>query len=342
MGEDTMRVRRVLAIGFVAAAMLCAGATTRAEAPLKLRIGWVALPSELQSILFAHPGIARHVGQSYDLEAIHFSGTPAMITALAAGELDIVPFAFSSLATAIERAGMDDLRVISDEFQDGVPGYYTNEYMVLKDSPIRTVEDLKGKVVASNAIGSALDMGLRVMLRKHGLEDKKDYTLVEVNFANMKSVLLDRKVDLISAVTPFSRDPGLREAARTLFTQKEAIGQSQMIIWAARADYIAKQRAVLVDFLEDYLRALHWYIDPANQKEVTEILAKATKLPAERFAGWVYTHDDQFRDPRGLPNLAALQANMNTQRELGFLKTEIDVKQHADLSLIEEAGKRLK
>jgi NitT/TauT family transport system substrate-binding protein len=336
-----MRARIFRLVAVVMALSAIGIAAAQAEA-LKLRIGWVALPSELQSILFAHPGIARHVGQSYELEAIHFSGTPAMITALAAGELDIVPFAFSSLGTAIDKAGMDDLRIISDEFQDGVPGYNTNEYMVLKDSPIRSVEDLKGKVVASNAIGSALDMGLRAMLRKHGLEDKKDYTLVEVNFANMKSVLLDHKIDLISVVTPFSRDPGLREAARTLFTQKEAIGQTQMIIWVARQAYIAKHRAALVDFLEDYLRELHWYTDPANHREVTEILAKAMKLPAERFAGWVYTHDDQFRDPWGIPDLAALQANMNTQRELGFLKSEIDVRAHADLSLIEEAGKRLK
>jgi sulfonate transport system substrate-binding protein len=336
-----MGVRRSFSVFVVVAGMVVGMAGARAEA-LKLRIGWVALPSELQSILFAHPGIARHVGQSYELEAIHFSGTPAMITALAAGELDIVPFAFSSLGTAIDKAGMDDLRIISDEFQDGVPGYNTNEYMVLKDSPIRTVEDLKGKVVASNAIGSALDMGLRAMLRKHGLEDKRDYTLVEVNFANMKPVLLDHKIDLISVVTPFSRDPGLRDAARTLFTQKEAIGQTQMIIWVARQSYIAKNRAALVDFLEDYLRALHWYTDPANQQDVAEILATAMKLPAARFAGWVYTADDEFRDPWGIPNLAVLQANMNTERELGFLKSEIDVKAHADLSLIEEAGKRLK
>ena len=336
-----MRPKLFLLLALAAPALLLAGAARAAE-PLKIRIGWVAIPSELQAVLFSHPGIARHVGTSYSLEAIRFAGTPPMITALAAGELDIVPFAFSSLATAIENARMDDLRVISDEFQDGVAGHYTNEYMVLKDSPIRTVEDLKGKVVASNAFGSAVDLGLRAMLRKHGLEDKRDYTLVEVGFSNMKSVLLDRKVDLISAVTPFSRDPALREGARTLFTQKEAIGQTQMIIWAARAPYIAEHRAALVDFLEDYLRELHWFTDPANQREVAGILAKATKLTPERFLGWVYTKDDQYRDPWGLPNLDALQASMDLERDLGFLKTRIDVPAHSDLSLIEEAGRRLK
>jgi hypothetical protein len=36
-----------------------------------------------------------------------------------------------------------------------------------------------------------------------------------------------------------------------------------------------------------------------------------------------------------------LQKNMETQRELGFLKAPIEVKKHADLSLIKEAGARL-
>ena len=41
---------------------------------------------------------------------------------------------------------MDDLRVISDEIQDGVAGHGTNEFMVLNDGPVKTVADLKGKV----------------------------------------------------------------------------------------------------------------------------------------------------------------------------------------------------
>src|SRR5580698_9360618 len=47
----------------------------------------------------------------------------------------------ASLALAIENAHLTDLRVIGDENQDGVEGWYSTPFFVLKDSPIKTVED---------------------------------------------------------------------------------------------------------------------------------------------------------------------------------------------------------
>ncbi len=88
---------------------------------------------------------------------------------------------------------MDDIRVIADEFQDGVDGYYTQRLQVLDDGPIQKVEDLKGKVLATNAAGSAVDVAMRAMLRKHGLEAKRDYTIIEAPFPAMKAMLRRRK-----------------------------------------------------------------------------------------------------------------------------------------------------
>jgi hypothetical protein len=51
---------------------------------------------------------------------------------------------------------------------------------------------------------------------------------------------------------------------------------------------------------------------------------------------------DYYRDPTGVPDLDTLQHNLDTQRELGLLKDHVDVKKYADLSIIAEAGKRLK
>jgi sulfonate transport system substrate-binding protein len=329
-------------VGKIACAVLCAtGLAGSVEAaPLRIREAWVA-PGNWSSIWLAKKELARHLGQSYEFDPVHFVGTPPMITALATNEIEISNLAYSTLGIAVENAGLDDIRVIADEFQDGVDGYYSQEYMVLKDGPIHKVEDLKGRIVATNAAGSAVDVAMKAMLYKHGLEPNRDYTVVEAPLPAMRSMLAEKKVDLIPSVLPFSYDPELRKLARDLFVQKEAIGVSDMIVWCARKSFIDQHRPALVDFFEDTLRIVHWYLDPANHQAAMEVHATLTKRPAQTF-DWLFTKRDVYHDPDMRPNLAALQSNTDLTHELGFVRSRFDVKAHSDLSLIEEAARRLK
>lgn len=330
-------------VGIAAAAALFALGMTRAEAaePYHLRIGWVVVPSDIVPLMFLKPGLAPHAGKTYVPELTHFAGTSTEMTAFATGALDCGALAYSTLGLGIENAGMDDLRVIADTFQDGVPGYHTNDFVVRKDSPIHSVEDLKGKILASNETGSAVDIALRAMLAKHGLKDKRDVTIIEVRFPDQKAMLKAGKVDLITAVAPFGFDPELRAFSRILFTQVQAVGRTQMIVQAARAGFLAKHRAVMVDFLEDYLHTLHWLTDPAHHDAAVTLITEATKQKPSLYASWVFTKQDYYRDPQALPNLEALQANVEMAHKLGFLRSDLDVKQHADLSLAKEAAQRL-
>ncbi len=314
----------------------------RAADPVTIRLSYVVPISDFASLLVEKKDLARHLGKSYQLTVTRFAGTPPMVTALAAGELDIANLAYPTLPIAIQNAGIDDLRVISDGFQDGHPGNYSNEYMVLNDGPIKKVEDIKGRVVATNAVGSGVDISMRAMLRKSGLEANRDYTVVEAPFPTMKAMLTEKKVDLIPAVLPFALDPELRKQAHPLFTSKDAVGISQFTLWSARKAFIDKNRAAMVDFMEDALRIMRWYLDPANHKEVMEICARVTKQQQpERFA-WAYTAKDYYRDRNLLPNLDALQHNVDLTRDLGFVKASFDVRKFSDLSIAQEAAKRLK
>jgi ABC-type nitrate/sulfonate/bicarbonate transport system substrate-binding protein len=327
------------------AALFCfglmgAGAAHSAD-PVKIRGAWVAPVSNWASIWLEKKDLAKHFGKSYVYEAVRYQGTPPMITAIANNELEVANLAYSTLAIAVQNAGLDDLRVISDEFQDGVPGYYTQEYMVLVDGPIKKPEDLKGRVVATNAGGSAVDVAMKAMLRKFGLEDKRDYTVVEAPFPTMRAMLGEKKVDMIPAVLPFSLDPELRKISRPLFNQRDAIGVTQMITWQARKAFIDKNRAAMVDFMEDTLRIVRWYLDEKNHKDAMEIAARVTKQPVERF-DWIFTKRDTYRDPDMKPNLEALQKNVDMTKDLGFVRTSFDVKKYTDLSIVEEAAKRLK
>jgi NitT/TauT family transport system substrate-binding protein len=334
-----MRTKTFAWAGLCAAALTFAGAAN-AE-PVRIRNSWVAPVTNWASILLEKKDLAKHMGQSYVMEPVHFGGTPPMITALANNELEISNLAYSTLGIAVQNAGLSDLRIIADEFQDGVPGYYSQEFMVLKDGPIQKVEDLKGKVVATNAAGSAVDVAMKAMLHKHGLEPNRDYTVVEAPFPAMKAMLAEKKVDLIPAVVPFSYNPELRQVARDLFVQKDAIGLADMVVWTARKPFIDANRPALVDFMEDTLRITRWYLDPNNHDEAVQIAGRVTKLPPQIF-DWLFTNRDCFHDPDMMPNLDALQKNVDLTRDLGFVKASFDVKQYSDLSIVQEAAKRLK
>src|SRR5262245_44726511 len=297
-----MNLVRIVLACFTAMA-LCGAPAANAQQPVKIRVSWVAPVSNWASIWLEKKELAKHLGRSYTLETLRYAGTPPMVTALASRELEIANFAYSTLGIAINNAGIDDLRVIAHEFRDGVPGHYSQEYLVLSDGTVKAVTDLKGKVIATNAAGSAVDMATRAMLRKAGLEDKRDYTVLEAPFPTMRAMLAEKKVDMIPGVLPFSLDPELRKIARPIFSQREAIGETEMIIWAVRKPFIDKNRAAMVDFMEDTLRIVRWYLDPKNQKEAAEIAARVTKQPVDRFT-WLFTEkDDYYRNPDMVPDM---------------------------------------
>lgn len=334
-------LRKLASAGAMAAIASAAFAASSQAEPVKIRLSWAVAPAQLAPILFIHPGLAQHLNQSYTLETQRMVGSSVALQALAAGELDVSPMTFNVLGPAILNAGLTDLRIIADEIRDGFPGYDTNRYMVLKDGPVQKVEDLKGKVVAINGIGGGQDIFMRVMLRKHGLEYPRDYTIVEAQFPNMKSLLIEKKADLVVGVKPFTLDPEMGAAGRDLFTQRDAVGATDFLFLTARTGFIEKNRAALVDFFEDDIRATRWYMDPANHAEAAKIVSDFIKVPPERL-GWIFTHDDFYRDPNLTPDIAGVQQNVDMLVDFGFIPKKIDVSKRSDLSLVKEAAARVK
>src|SRR5579863_7101238 len=156
------------------------GMTQLAQAdPLDIHVGWVTMYASSVPLSLDKKELLPHYGKSYTITPIRMASTAAMITALATGDVNVGTLAYSSLASAILNAKMSDMRIIMDVNQDGVDNGWSGHFMVLRDGPVKKVEDLKGKVIASLTYGSAVDVAIRAMLRKHGLDDKKDVTFVE-------------------------------------------------------------------------------------------------------------------------------------------------------------------
>ena len=332
--RDGLAAVAVLALGLAAA-------STATAKPLEIRQGWVVMTADISPVVFAKPDILKHYGTAYTVDPIHFAGTSPQLVALATGQIDFATLAYSSFAAGIENAHLDDMRIVADGFQDGAKGYASVQYLVRNDSPIKRVEDLKGKVLGINVIGAAVDIGARAVLKQHGLDAGRDYTIIEAPFATIGSILLQRKADVVADVLPFLYAPDVQKDAHTLFTMKDGMGTSQMIVIVSRTEFLDQHRAALDDFFEDLVRGTHWMLDPVNRDAAIELVARVAKKPVTLLAPYYLTKKDSYRDPNGIPDLAAFQRNIDTQVKFGFLKHSFDVRKYADLSYIKRAARRV-
>lgn len=342
MREERLRLRNNIGwVGAAAGLLLALARPAVADEPVKIRIGWAQAPGHMVPLLYQGPtkALLRHDGKTYIAEPVRFAGGTPQIAAMAAGELEIGAFGATAFVYATLNAHMD-MRIVSDVIQDGFPGHFTSPFVVRKDSGITRAEDLKGKRVASNAIGSSSDTAMRVFLHGHGLSDN-DFTTVEANFANMPAMLAEGKVDLINMQPQFAH--GFMDTGKyaPLFTTKDAIGTSDLVFWGARADFIAKHRAAMVDFYEDYIRAIRWYLDPKNHDQAIASAAEALKTKPENIA-YAFTDADYYRSPDAKPDVPAIQRDVDGAVKLGLLKTGLQLApRYVDLSLIADAGKRI-
>ncbi len=71
------------------------------------------------------------------------------------------------------------------------------------------------------------------------------------------------------------------------------------------------------------------------------IASRLTKQPRERL-GWVFTKQDYYHVPGMRPDLVALQRNVALVKELGLIGADTDVKKYSDLTVLDDAAKRLK
>lgn len=338
-----MPTRRAVSCALAALAFAAASSSiVHAQQPLKIRMGYVQLPGHLGPILFQdNPNlraVMKHYGKSYTVDPIRFRGTTPQIQAFAAGEIDIGTQSPSSFVLAIQNAKLD-AKVVADTFHDNGKTHWTSPFFVLKGSNITKIEDIKGKRVASNAIGSASDTAMRRMLTKHGIGDK-DFNTIETAFGNMPAMLFQKKVDMIVVLPQFMRlvDQSKVDA---LFTIRDAVGAQQTIMWIARQEVLTKHRAAMVDFWEDYIRALRWVLDPKNHDKAIEAVMQFTKQSKES-VDYAFTDGDYFRSPDARPDVEGIKRGIEQAVEAGVLKAPLqNLNSYIDLSLIEEAKQRI-
>jgi ABC-type nitrate/sulfonate/bicarbonate transport system substrate-binding protein len=321
------------------AALALAAMTPASAEPFKLRVSYDTIPTHLAPIIFKMPDQTKYFGKDYTIDFIRFKGSSLVLQALAADQVDVGVLAFSTFATGILNANLP-IKGIADVAQDG-PSFST-VYGVTASSPIKSVKDLKGQTIAVNAIGGAVDMAARSVLRKNGLTPDRDVRIIEAGFGAMEAMTKENKIQVGAFLAPFwwkaQKDGGFRQ----LFLQKDGMGTTEFLFFCAKENFIRQHRDVLVKFLADYVHGIGVVHEPKNRERVLKIMAELTGRPAAAFAEWtLLPGKDIYHDPHGLVNEKALQSNIDTLAGLKMIPKSFDVRAHVDNSLVKDALKSM-
>lgn len=105
--------------------------------------------------------------------------------------------------------------------------------MVLKSSSIKSVKDLKGKVVGINQLGSTVDAIVQYNLLQAGLKPGKDVRLVEVKPAEQAATLKGGQVAAVAAPAPWPSQVEKSGDGRALLDSKQILNNGDYLAGVA-------------------------------------------------------------------------------------------------------------
>ena len=134
-----------------------------------------------------------------------------------------------------------------------------NSLVVLEDSPIKSIADLKGRKVGFS-VGGFEDALLSAMLARHGLT-LKDITLVNVNFSLSPSLISGQVDAVIGAFRNFELNQMdiVKKPGRAFYVEEEGVPTYDELILVAHRDSVAKP--ALRKFLNAVTQATQYLIN---------------------------------------------------------------------------------
>lgn len=313
------------------ATLLVVSGSALAQDKPKIRIGThVSISAHL--FMQKKPEVLKNLGKSYDVEWVRFAGSGDAMPALVAGKLDgclATPF---PLATALFQSKVP-VTAVHQLLSFGFDGHYDDATVVRADSGINSFADLKGKVFGVNAIGGTVDMGVRIMARKSGLNPDRDLTIVEGRPPFLPNMVRENKVQAASLFQPFFEQSMTKGDMKVLFRSSDIYGTpTDYVFMAFDNRFIKAHSRALRDYIEDYLRAVNWALD--NRAEAVKIYAAEWKLPEPVVDSYLLSRKDYLVRRDGRIDAKHIQPIVDALAANGFISQKFDVNQHIDLSYL--------
>jgi len=236
------------------------------SAAMKLRMGIAGLTNEYIAVWVAKE-LGRFKEQGIDLELITFSGGSTMLQAALAGELSVV--FVGGVFVQANRGGADLVTVATP--------IDTFPYQLVVKSSIQRPEQLEGTKLGISRFGTASEIGLRMALKKVGLDPEKSrVTIMQVGgqtdrFTALRSGVVDGSL----FAAPFTG--AARKLGFNVLLDMKRLGllfPQQNIV--ARKSFVEKNEALIEALVKAYIAGIR---DAKIEKEKTiQIMARYLRM----------------------------------------------------------------
>jgi NitT/TauT family transport system substrate-binding protein len=149
------------------------------------------------------------------------------------------------------------------------------EFFVLKDSGIDSIEDLKGKKIAINLVKSSFHYTWLMALEAAGMSED-DVEFVVLSFDQQILALENGQVDAIGLMSPYSAEARNNDKLTSLYDATDIFGEKQFCDIIASTKFAEENPETMTAFVSGITDAMAWAMD--NQEEAKEIIGKYTGI----------------------------------------------------------------
>src|SRR5688572_27242168 len=200
--------------------------------------------------------------QGVEPEIIAISASPTVLQALLANEIDAASISVTTL-TSSRLQGADTVMMV------GVVPTFVDHIVSL--GSITAVEQLKGKTAGVNRLGSTSDLGLRLALRKLGIDPDKDVKIVPTGGTAERFAALSKGITQF----PIIPEPFLTQAEKLGFRNLYNITDLKIPFWSngilSREAIIKTKRPLMLKLTRAMIEAIHII---KTEKEYAKALIK--------------------------------------------------------------------
>ncbi|MCC7013491.1 MAG: ABC transporter substrate-binding protein [Planctomycetes bacterium] len=288
--------------------------------PTKLRLGYFANVTHATAIQgVEHGAFAAALGDQVTLETFTFNAGPAAVEALLSGALDASYIGPNPAVNAYVKSKGQAIRVIAGATSGGA--------FLVVDPSITSVEQLRGKKLATPQLGNTQDVALRAWLRSKGfnvqLAGESDVQVIPQENAQTLEQFRARNIAGAWVPEPWATRLILEGGGKVLVDERELWPEGRFVTThlIVRTDYLQAHGDVVRALLRGHLRAERELIaDPTAAQDVVNAgIAKVTgkRIGAATIQGaWKnleFTHD---------PIAGSLFKSAKDAEAIGLLKLE--------------------